>query len=83
MRSEVLDKAIQKAGGMSALALELGITRQAISQWDEVPPLQVLAVEKASGVPRQELRPDIFGSEPQPAPETESLTPRKRVGQDA
>ena len=64
MRSEALDKAIQKAGGVSALALELGITRQAISQWDEVPPLQVLAVERASGVPRHELRPDIFGAPP-------------------
>jgi DNA-binding transcriptional regulator YdaS (Cro superfamily) len=67
MRSEALDKAIQKAGGMSALAIELGISRQAISQWDEVPPLQVLAVEKASGVPRYELRPDIFGAEATPS----------------
>jgi DNA-binding transcriptional regulator YdaS (Cro superfamily) len=67
MRSEALDKAIQQAGGVSALALELGITRQAISQWDEVPPLQVLAVEKASGVPRHELRPDIFGAEAAPS----------------
>lgn len=64
MRSEALDRAIQKAGGVSALAIELGITRQAISQWDEVPPLQVLAVERASGVPRHELRPDIFGAPP-------------------
>lgn len=55
-----LRRAIKSAGGLAGLARPLGITEQAVSQWDEVPPLRVLAVEKISGVPRHELRPDLY-----------------------
>lgn len=63
-RSEPLRRAINAAGGLAELAREIGITAQAISQWDDVPPLRVLAVERATGVPRHELRPDLY---PEPA----------------
>lgn len=63
-RKAALERAIEKAGGPAALARRLGITVQAVGQWDEVPPLRVLAVEEASGEPRHELRPDLY-----PAPE--------------
>ena len=56
------------AGGVTALAGPLGISAQAISQWDEVPPLRVLAVERATGIPRSELRPDLYPPEPAPEP---------------
>lgn len=59
-----LDRAKQAAGGAVKLAEALGVTVQAISQWDEVPPLRVLAVERASGVSRSELRPDLYPPEP-------------------
>lgn len=59
-RSEALQRAIKAAGGLAGLAGPLGVTVQAISQWDEVPPLRVLAVEQVSGVPRHELRPDLY-----------------------
>lgn len=59
-KTEALKRAIEAAGGTAALARPLGITVQAISQWDEVPPLRVLAVERVSGVPRHELRPDLY-----------------------
>ena len=59
-RTDALKRAIKAAGGLAGLAKPLGITEQAVSQWDEVPPLRVLAVEQASGVPRHELRPDIY-----------------------
>jgi DNA-binding transcriptional regulator YdaS (Cro superfamily) len=59
-RSEVLERAIRAAGGLDGLANPLGISKQAVSQWDEVPPLRVLAVERVSGVPRSELRPDLY-----------------------
>lgn len=59
-RKEALDRAIKAAGGLTKLAAPLGITAQAVSQWDEVPPLRVLAVEQASGVSRHELRPDLY-----------------------
>lgn len=63
-RKQALKRAIDAAGGSGALAATLGITAQAVSQWDEVPPLRVLAVERVSGVPRHELRPDLY---PEPA----------------
>jgi DNA-binding transcriptional regulator YdaS (Cro superfamily) len=48
-------------GRSSALAVALGITPGAISQWDRVPAERVLEVEKATGIPRQVLRPDVYG----------------------
>lgn len=58
--SEALEKAKKVAGGPSALARLLGIKPQAIHQWNEVPPLRVLDVERHTGIPRYELRPDIY-----------------------
>ena len=62
-RKEALERAIKRAGGVAALAAPLGITAQAVSQWDEVPPLRVIAVERATGVSRSELRPDLYPPE--------------------
>jgi DNA-binding transcriptional regulator YdaS (Cro superfamily) len=58
---QVLRTAIEKAGGVAALASALKISSQAISQWDRVPPRRVVEVEKITGVSRHDLRPDIFG----------------------
>lgn len=53
--------AIREAGGPAALARKLGITSQAISQWgDRIPAGHVLKVERASGVSRHLLRPDLY-----------------------
>lgn len=57
-----LKKAIDGAGGTTALARALNITTQAISQWQRVPVNRVIQVEKLSGVSRYKLRPDVFGS---------------------
>lgn len=62
--TRALQRAKQIAGGGGVLAKSLGITAQALSQWDEVPPLRVLQVERITGVPRHELRPDLY---PEPA----------------
>jgi len=59
-RKEALERAIKAVGGLAGLAAPLGISMQAISQWDEVPPLRVLAVERVSGVSRHDLRPDLY-----------------------
>jgi DNA-binding transcriptional regulator YdaS (Cro superfamily) len=60
-----LDRAIRAAGNQAALALKLGVTQQAISYWrtkgNRVPAEYVVKVETATGIPRGELRPDIFG----------------------
>lgn len=52
--------ALEAAGGMTSLANAVGVTPSAIAQWDVVPPLRVLQVEKATGVPRWVLRPDLY-----------------------
>jgi DNA-binding transcriptional regulator YdaS (Cro superfamily) len=63
-RKAALERAIKAVGGLAGLASPLGISMQAISQWDEVPPLRVLAVERISGVSRHDLRPDLYPLEP-------------------
>lgn len=64
MSHTALERAIERAGGLTKLAASLQITKQAVAQWDEVPPLRVLDVERASGVSRHELRPDLYPLEP-------------------
>lgn len=55
-----LKKAIKKAGGQSALARKLGISQQSIQQWVVVPPKRVKQVSEITGVPREELAPELF-----------------------
>jgi 4-hydroxyphenylacetate 3-monooxygenase len=55
-----LTEAIKAAGGTAALARSVGTTPQAVSQWRRVPARRVIAVETASGVSRQRLRPDLY-----------------------
>ena len=59
-KTEALKRAIEAVGGLAGLAGPLGVTPQAISQWDEVPPLRVIAVERVSGISRHDLRPDLY-----------------------
>lgn len=58
-----LSKALKAVGGPAELARRIGVTVQAVSQWKKVPPGRVLAVERASGVKRTDLRPDIYPPE--------------------
>jgi DNA-binding transcriptional regulator YdaS (Cro superfamily) len=60
-----LQRAIKIAGNPTRLGKKVGVSRQAVEQWKVVPPERVLAVEKATGVSRYELRPDIFGDAPE------------------
>lgn len=61
-------RAKKAAGGSSGLARRLGnISSQAVSQWRRVPAEWVIAVERETGVPRSELRPDLY-----PASETDT-----------
>lgn len=72
MKSDALTKAIRACGSAKELASRLGISIQAVSQWREVPVGRVLDVERATGIPRRELRPDLFGDQPAAAQETEA-----------
>lgn len=63
----MIECAINGAGGVTALASKLGIRSPTVSQWKSgarpVPPRFVIAIETASNgaVSRHDLRPDIFG----------------------
>lgn len=51
-------------GGLSRLADGLNISRSAVSQWEEIPIRRVAEVSALTGLPRETLRPDIFGEPP-------------------
>ena len=55
-----VERAINAIGGAVRLAEALDLTRQAIHQWDKIPAERVVDVERVTGIPRQELRPDLY-----------------------
>lgn len=61
-----LDRAINKAGGVTALARAINQRQPTVSNWRKrgrVPASHCIAVESACGgyVTRHDLRPDVFG----------------------
>jgi Uma2 family endonuclease/DNA-binding transcriptional regulator YdaS (Cro superfamily) len=63
MAKSALKKAVETAGGQTALAELIGSTQGHVSKWLErnyVPPEFVLTIERATGISRHELRPDIY-----------------------
>jgi DNA-binding transcriptional regulator YdaS (Cro superfamily) len=60
---QALKIAIEEAGSQTALANSIGKTQGHISKWLEreyVPAEVVLEIERATGVSRHDLRPDIY-----------------------
>jgi DNA-binding transcriptional regulator YdaS (Cro superfamily) len=53
-------RAKQIAGGTTALASKLGISKQAVSMWKRIPTDRIIAIEAATGISREELRPDLY-----------------------
>jgi Uma2 family endonuclease len=65
MAQNILRKAVEVAGGQTALARQIGKTQGHISKWlqrDFIPPEAVLAIERATGISRHALRPDLYPS---------------------
>lgn len=54
---------LRKRVNRADISKALGITTQAISQWKRVPAERVSQVSVATGIPVQDLRPDLFVSE--------------------
>lgn len=57
-----LDTAIQKAGGPSKLSFAIGVRPNVVTNWrlrNNVPEEHCPAVEQATGVRCEELRPDV------------------------
>ncbi|MGJ4941937.1 Cro/CI family transcriptional regulator [Bradyrhizobium sp. HKCCYLS1011] len=63
MRDAGLERAIDAAGGVAQLARKIGVAQPSVSNWERVPAQRVIAVEGATGVSREVLRPDLY-SEP-------------------
>jgi TorA maturation chaperone TorD len=64
VRDDGLDRAIDAAGGVAQLARKIGISQPSVSNWSTVPAQRVIAVEAATGISRNELRPDLYGEPP-------------------
>lgn len=47
-------------GSMTRLAAGLGLRKQALSHWHEVPVAYLVRIEELTGIPRRKLRPDLF-----------------------
>lgn len=62
-----LREAKSRIGGAVKLAQIVGITSQAVGQWRRCPAEYVVVVEKASGIPRHVLRPDVFPNDSEAA----------------
>ena len=59
-----LNQAIAKAGSRNRLARLLGVSQQAVAQWTKVPTHQILNIERIVGIPREDLRPDLYRKKP-------------------
>jgi DNA-binding transcriptional regulator YdaS (Cro superfamily) len=55
-----LREAINKAGGLRALARALGISQTSLAQWRRVPAERLVQVEAVTGIDRAVLRPDLY-----------------------
>jgi antitoxin CcdA len=59
MRDSGLSRAIERAGGVNALARALGLAGASVAQWRSVPPARLGEVARATGLSPAELRPDL------------------------
>jgi DNA-binding transcriptional regulator YdaS (Cro superfamily) len=55
-----LRKAIKAVGTRYQLAKLLGLKPASIQGWDRIPYERIVEVEKITGVPREELRPELY-----------------------
>ena len=71
----MLDRIIARAGGVNALARQLGISSAAVSVWKRVPAARVAAVARITGLPASQIRPDLggFAETQAPFPEARAL----------
>jgi DNA-binding transcriptional regulator YdaS (Cro superfamily) len=64
MSKDAITRAVAVAGGQTKLAKLIGVTQGHVSSWikrGKVPAEKVLLIERQTGVPRYDLRPDVFG----------------------
>lgn len=60
-----LELAIAQAGGVTRLAVALGLQQSTVSMWrrrGQIPAERVPKVSAATGIPGQQLRPDLYNT---------------------
>ena len=62
-RDAIIGEAIAVTKGVAALARALRINVTSVYAWRRVPRGRVLAIENATGIPRNRLRPDLYPPE--------------------
>jgi len=62
-RSDHWSGVLRDAGGPQAVGDVFGISAAAVAQWRDCPAERVLALEKATGISRHRIRPDIYPRE--------------------
>jgi TorA maturation chaperone TorD len=75
--NEGLQEAIRAVGGVTELARRIGISQPSISNWSRVPAERVLAVEAATGIGRETLRPDLYAEESSALDEVDAARARE------
>lgn len=55
-----VQKVISALKNKTQLAAKLGLSRQAVQKWTQIPTKHVLVLEEMTGIPRHEMRPDIY-----------------------
>lgn len=58
--SKGLQEIRARKGLSSNLSRHLGITRQAVSGWKQIPIDLLITIEQFTGIPREKLRPELF-----------------------
>ena len=64
-RTTPIQRAIAVCGSQTELARRIGKSQQLVSYWEKkgsIPWYAASLIEAATGIPRRELRPDIFGA---------------------
>ena len=49
-----------RRGLLAEVAHSLGVTRAAVVKWRQVPAERVVEIERITGIPRKQLRPDLY-----------------------
>ena len=55
-----LPEVFEAAGGIAALADKIGVDRTTPYTWRQVPPHHVRRISQVTGIPKHELRPDLY-----------------------
>lgn len=57
---DAIDTIRLERGLLAKVARGVGLSRAAVSLWTKVPAERVVDVERITGIPREQLRPDLY-----------------------